>query len=345
MLAFLIVASLAGVFAGYGSGLCIVDGNYTGVDNTSWPQVQNPNFGTFFATAYENDTNTVTTTYHANDTLKITIASNGTDKIAGIVGYFADSMQLSGQVLRAGNWLLLDNENYTSTRECSGAVVCSHGPCKGDGFTVFSDVNDSYRPFFDGVSQSELSFEWNFDYFDLRGLVHLKTAHSYVFEMKYPYSGTLYWIIVPDRVRTEAEAQYPTSEQLKAGKKADGRRAPQSGYEAFSGFLPSDSFVVAGLETDTIYTVYYFMEITDPPTVNFEAYVLTGELGNNSTLQLYRTVAGDPVNLRLVPASNPLPTAVQMKQLQTERSAAFTAGPTMLLIALCLWISSSQMLL
>jgi len=247
--------------------------------------------------------------------------------------------------LRVGHWLLLDNENYTSTSECFGDSVFSHGSCKLDAFTVFSDVNDSYRPFFDGVSQSELSFEWNFDYFDLRGLVHLKTAHSYVFEMTYPYSGTLYWIIVPDRVRTEAEAQYPTSQQLKDGLKADGRRAPQSGNQALDGFMPvHDSFVIAGLETGTIYTVYYFVEITNPPTVNLEAYVLTGELGDNSTLQLSRTVAGDPINLRLVPASDPLPTAVQMMQLQTDRSAAFTAGPTMLLIALCLWVSSQMLL-
>jgi len=351
MLAFLIVAFFAGISAGNeGEGLCLVDGNYIGVDNSTWPQPRNPNFGTFSATAYNNDTRIVTTTYNAQDTLKITIASNGTDKIAGIVGYFANPKQSptrEPRLFRVGNWLL-DNENYTDTYACQFRYVCSHRPCKADGFTFFSDVNESSQPF-DGVSQSELSLEWSFNYFDLGTISNLMTPHTYVFEFTYAYSGMLYWIIQADpQVRTPAEGLYPSPAQLKAGLKNDNHKAFKSGdiaFTAMAGELAYENFVVDGLEPNTMYTVYYYAEIINPPMLNFEAYVLTGEIGDNSTQQLYRTVAGDGANLLLVPETNPLPTPIQMMQFGTMPSAAYTTGPAMLLIALCLWLSSSQVFL
>jgi hypothetical protein len=191
--------------------------------------------------------------------------------------------------------------------------------------------------------------EWAFNDFYFGDIFHLSTPHTYVFELEYAYSGTLYWILLADHYRPEADAQYPTTEQLKAGLKADGHKAPKSGNLAFRArpdLLAYETFVVDGLKPDSMYTVYYFAEIKDAPTLNFQAYVLTGEIGDNSTHQLYRTVPEDSINLALYPASNPMPTRVQMMQpMKTPKSVAYTDGPAMFLIALCLCLSLSQMFL
>jgi len=360
MLAFLIVASLSGSALAFtwsaqehsvddgGSDVCTVDPNYLSVDtvirsfeNTTFNKPRNPNFGNFSATAFDNDT--VTTTY-SSDLLTITIASNSTDRIAGIIGYFADSTRLGTpnvvSPLWVGDWV---NNTYLQTY-WNG---CPHADGIGmDGFSGFSHRNDSYW----GLSRSEVSIGWTFNPPVLSSIPH-SSAHSDATNdsisfgvTSYPYSGVLYWILLPGNV----VGQSPTHEQLQAGLQANGSEAFKSGNMTFTSIanLPAwGNFKVGGLEPSTMYTVYYCSEIINPPTVSFQAYVLSGERGNSSSQQLYRTVAGDSDNLVLRPAAIPLPTRVfEMHRNTSSTSGVAYTSPTMVLISLCLWISSQMFL-
>jgi len=354
MLAFLIVASLAGVSSltwsaqeyvdDGGSYVCTVDPNYLSVDtammaneNTTFNKPRNPNFGTFSATAYDN--NTVTTTY-SSDLLTITIASNGTDTIADIFGYFADSTRLGTtnvvSPLWVGDWV---NNTYIQTY-WNG---CPNIHVDNDGFSAFSHRNDSYW----GLSRSEVSIGWSFNPPVLSSIPHSSdaTVDSISFGVtSYPYSGVLYWILLPGNV----VGQSPTHEQLKAGLQANGSEAFKSGnmtFTSIANLLAWGNFQVGGLEPATMYTVYYCSEIINPPTVSFQAYALSGERGNSSSQQLYRTVAGDPDNLVLRPAAIPLPTRVfEMHRNTSSTSGVAYTSPTMVLISLCLWMSSQMFL-
>jgi len=345
MLAFLIVASLAGVSAqdyldDGGSFVCTVDPNYLSVDtailatDTTWNKTRNPNFGNFSATAYDNGT--VTTTY-GSDLLTITIASNGTDRIADIIGYFADSTRLGTtnvvDPLWIGDWV---NNTYLQTY-WNG---CPHLYEDLDAFSGFTHRNDSYW----GLSRSEVSIEWSFNAPVLS--FHPETADSMTLGVgSYPYSGVVYWILLPGNV----SGQSPTHEQLKTGLQANGSEAFRSGNLTLTSIANLHAwayFKVGDLEPVTMYTVYYSSEIINPPTVSFQAYVVSGERGNSSSQQqLYRTVAGDSDNLVLKPAANPLPTGVVEVHWSTSSTSgvAYTS-PTMVLISLCLWISSQMFL-
>jgi hypothetical protein len=140
--------------------------------------------------------------------------------------------------------------------------------------------------------------------------------------------------------------QSPTHEQLKAGLQANGSAALQSGNATFYNATAIDDvlgFGIADLEPATMYTVYYYAEIINPPTVSFQAYVVSGERGNNASQQLYRTIASDPDNLVLRPATNALSTRIIEMHWNTTSGVAYTS-PAMVLISLCLWISSQMFL-
>jgi len=360
MLAFLIVASLTGVSAGDviygGSGLCSVEGNYTGVDPI-YTQPRNPNFGTLSATAFDylSDGN-VTTTYSNDNTIRVTIASS-TDKIAGVVGYFTNSTQSSPLV---GGWWLPTSEPYVlrglptsepydfrdqaynSTDECHFEHRFNQGcfsdvDCTRSGFSVFSYANDQ------NVTQSEVSLLWTFTDLELRNYWQTQQNASALFSSMlrwaYPYSGTLYWTL---NEHTRDGAKWPTTaEHVKAGMLSSGSEAYRSGNITFGGDS-AYNFTLQDLAPDTHWEVLYYADIINPPTISLQAYVLTGVIGNTSSQQLYRTVAGDSDNLVLRPATIPLPTRVHLLEFNT--GVAYTVGPTitMFVIALCLWLSSSQ---
>jgi hypothetical protein len=170
----------------------------------------------------------------------------------------------------------------------------------------------------------------------------MPTAHSFWFDAKCAFSGALYWILLPGTV----VFQSPTHEQLKAGLQANGSAALQSGNATFYNATAIDDvlgFGMADLEPATMYTVYYYAEIINPPTVSFQAYVVSGERGNNASQQLYRTIASDPDNLVLRPATNALSTRIIEMHWNTTSGVAYTS-PAMVLISLCLWISSQMFL-
>jgi hypothetical protein len=347
ILAFLIVASLGVstadvIYGGY--GLCSVEGNYTGVDPI-YTQPRNPNFGTFSATAFTWSSNgPVTRTYTTANDLRVTIASNGTDKIAGIVGYFTNSTQSSPLV--GGWWLPTMDETYNSTDECRFEHRFNGGGCEPDvyctrsGFSIFSYANDQTAS-----SQSEVSLLWSFTDLELRNYMQTQqnasTLFSVMLRWAYPYSGTLYWTLNSHKAN-QGDAFITTAEHVKAGLLGSGSEAYRSGNITF-GDESVYNFTLQDLAPHTHWQVYYFADIINPPTISLQAYVLTGVIGNTSSQQLYRTVAGDPDNLVLRPATIPLPTRLNLVEFDT--GVAYTVGPAMFLIALCLWLSSSQMFL
>jgi len=350
MLAFLIVASLTGVSAGDviygGSGLCSVEGNYTGVDPV-YTQPRNLNFGTFSATALSwGPDHNVTATYSSDEMIQIVIASNGTDRIAGIVGYFTNSTQSSPLV---GGWIFPDylslNQEYNSTDECPFDWHCydvAGFTCISSGFSVFSYANESYE----NASQSEVSLLWSFNELamtaDYPTQQNASTLFSVLLGWNFPYSGTLYWTLQSHRRPNSGLEFITTAEQIKAGLQGNGSEAYRSGNFTFGGdYHNYSNFTLYDLAPHTYWQVYYYAEIINPPTISLQAYVMTGVIGNTSSQQLYRTVAGDSDNLVLRPATIPLPTRVSYVEFNTN--VAYTAGPAMFLIALCLWLSSSQM--
>jgi hypothetical protein len=346
MLAFLIVASLTGVSAGGvisgGSNVCSVEGNYTGVDPV-YTQPRNLNFGTFSATALTwGPDHNVTATYSSDESIQIVIASNGSDRIAGIVGYFTNSTQSSPLV---GGWIfpnyLSRNQEYNENDDCRFDWQCYLGfDCSSSGFSVFSFANESYE----SAPQSEVSLLWNFNEFEMTKFYpsrqNASTLFSVLLGWTFPYSGTLYWTLQSVRRPNSGWEFITTTEQIKAGLQGNGSEAYRSGNFTF-GDRADYSFTLYDLAPHTYWQVYSYVEIINPPTISLQAYVLAGVLGNTSSQQLYRTVAGDSDNLVLRPATIPLPTRVSYVEFNTN--VAYTAGPAMFLIALCLWLSSSQM--
>jgi len=328
-----LLAFLAGVSAFYdGVDVCFVAGDYTGISDTSLMTInRNPNFGTFLATAYSN--NTVTTTYKG-EYLKITIASNGTDRLAGILGYFADSTQLGDPAAHIspstlGDWMSTTNITQTYW-----------SPCSSYWWKGFTNANTSYW----GPSQSEVSIAWTFSApslyrKSLTSGAYASTDTSLSWVLLYEFSGTLYWML--EIGISEFETRTP--EEVKAGQSVSASSRTWNAYRwgniTHNASAISTELTVSGLIPDTLYTLHYFVDIIDPPTVSFQAYVISGDRGNSLSQQLYRSVAGEPDNLVLTPATTPLPSRVQSIVGITRKAgqnAASPVGPTMLLITLCL---------
>jgi hypothetical protein len=322
-----------------------VEGNYTGVDPI-YTQPRNPNFGTLSATAFDwiPDGN-VTTTY-TNEGLRITIASkNGTEKIAGAVGYFTNSTQSSSMI---GGWWGPNHwwsvsifEGYNSTDECRfehryDSACFSDVDCTRSGFSVFSYGTDQ------NSTKSEVTLLWTLNEPELRNYSQTQQNASSLFSnmlrLVYPYSGTLYWILNSHNPH-RGEAFPTTAEHVKAGLLSSGSEAYRSGNITFGGDIPFN-FTLQDLAPHTHWKVYYYADIINPPTVSLQTYVLTGVNGDFSSQQFYRTVAGEPDNLVVRPATIPWPTRVHL--LEFDTGVASTVGPTMFVIALCLWLSSSQ---
>jgi hypothetical protein len=314
MLALLLIAYLAGVSAySTGAGVCYVNPDYDGVDTASMPQTQNPNFGTFSATA-EDENGAASTTYDATSRT-ITVASSSTDLIAGILGYFvdaADSNPGSTQT-KIGDW------------EATSLVQVEWSACPVNSSQAFTHMAWS-------TSQQSVAVSWSFP----TPMATQKSiaATSIPLSVTYPFAGKLYWIL--------EEGIYignnPTPAQIKAGKNSTDQPAFKSGNSDITANSPN-TITISGLPTLSIFQAFYFVELASPPTLSFRAYVVAGNRGDVGNEQFYRTVASDTGNLKLTASATPFDGPVGTVGLLAT-AAGHAVGPAMLLIALCMWVSS-----
>jgi len=311
MLAFLVIAYLTGVSAySTGAGVCSVDATFSNIDTNSMPQTQNQNYGTYVATATD-PSGTASSTYDATSRT-VTVASSSTDLVCGILGYFADVANPQNKI---GIW------------QPNSLIQVDWSACP---------VNDSeaFTHMFWTQSHTSISVDWSFPapMANTNGM----SANSIPLNVTYLYPGTLYWIIEEGLIFGDN----PTPAQIKVGHNSTNQPALKFGNNAIQGSNTANMITIgSGLPRLSGFTAFFFVEITSPPTLAFQSYVLSGQRGiQDVNAQLYRTVSTDATNMKLTPNNNPFDGPVNMVTAFT--SGAHPIGPAMLLVAFCMWVSS-----
>jgi hypothetical protein len=313
LILFLAYLTAASAFS-TGAGVCYVNPDYAGVDTSSMMQPQNPNYGTFVATAMD-ENQQPSTTYDATSRT-ITVASNSTDMIAGILGYFVDAADSNpgATQTKIGNWVP------------TSLVQTEWSACPTNSTQAFTHMSWS-------TSQPSISVDWSFP--SPAASQSGAASSSLALVVTYPFAGKLYWILEAGDITIGPN---PTPAQVKAGNNATDQPAFKSGSNDIQA-KTNNKVTISGLPPKTLFQAYYFVEIASPPTLSFRSYVVAGMRGNPGGELFYRTVGSDTVNLKLTAAATPFDGPVGMVPLLFT-SAGHAVGPAVLLVALCMWVSS-----
>jgi hypothetical protein len=269
-------------------------------------QTQNQNIGPVIVNAVLNGT--TTTTYSGDYSFPIEITISGTN-FAGVLGYFADNANTGTKV---GYWDVATSSLQTAWSVC---------PASSNYNQLFTHTSTW------SAVMPTIAATWNLPEMNLT-----LTGSGQLTFIKFPFGGTLYWIAdSSDQVTLP-----PTAAQVIAGKNASDVPAEKAGNVVVTA-NQDKTFSVSGLTPNVGYAVWYVLQVSNAPTVSFQAYFIQGTRGTPATEQFYRTVASDTTtNLKLMP-SNPLNLGVSSSFVVAGAGSLF--GPSMLLLAFGMWIS------